>query len=136
MVSFVKPEDSEKEHQLILQIEEEVYQDLWIPYRKLAICTWDLWMPATKKYDLEARFPWIDTYKEITSCSNCGDFQARRCKTKYKDWSDKNFVHILNWTVIALSRTLAAIVENYQTADKKIIIPEVLRPYMNWEEII
>lgn len=133
MVTFVKPEDSDKELELILAIEEEVYQDLGIPYRKLSICTGDLGVPAAKKYDLEARFPSMNTYREVTSCSNCTDFQTRRCNTKYKKSDkEKEFLHSLNGTVIALARTMAAIVENYQTEDMKIDIPAVLQPYMNW----
>jgi len=127
MVSFCKPEDSEKEHELILAIEEEVYKELGIPYRKLFICTGDLGVPAAKKYDLEAWFPGQNGYKEITSCSNCTDFQTRRANIKYKTDEGREFVHSLNGTVVASSRVLAAIVENYQQEDGSIIVPEVLR---------
>lgn len=135
MVSFCKPEDSEKEHELILSIEEEVYQELWIPYRKLLICTGDLGVPAAKKYDLEAWFPWQDTYKEITSCSNCTDFQTRRANIKYKAETWRDFVHSLNGTVIASTRVLAAIIENNQQADGTIKVPKVLQKWMGKEVI-
>lgn len=135
MVCFVRPEDSQKEHEFLLSIEEEVYKELWIPYRKLLICTWDLGAPAAKKYDLEAWFPGIWEYKEITSCSNTTDFQARRGMIKYKDWATKDFLHTLNWTVLSM-RPIVAIVENFQTKDMKIKIPEVLRPLMWWDEYI
>ncbi|HMT00786.1 MAG TPA: serine--tRNA ligase, partial [Candidatus Absconditabacterales bacterium] len=134
MVSFVKPEDSEKEHQLILAIEEEIFQELKIPYRRLLICTGDLGVPAAKKYDLEAWFPGLGTYKEVTSCSNCTDFQARRAQIKYKTTEKKEFLHTLNGTAVAVSRTLAAIVENYQQADGSIMIPEVLQPYFEGKQ--
>jgi len=127
MVSFVKPQDSPAEHELMLAIEEEVYTELKIPYRKLLICSWDLGAPAAKKYDLEAWFPGLQTFKEITSTSNTVDFQARRGNIKYKAGKQKDFVHTLNGTVIALQRTMAAIVENYQTQDLRVIVPEVLR---------
>ncbi len=136
MVSFVKPEDSPREHELMLSIEEEIYQDLKIPYRKLLICSWDLWAPAAKKYDLEAWLPGMQAFKEITSTSNTVDFQARRGNIKYKVGNQKDFVHTLNWTVVALQRTMVAIVENYQTDDMRIIVPEVLKPYMGGMEII
>ena len=129
MVSFVKPENSYKEHQLLVEIEEEILQDLWIPYQKMLICTWDLWNPASKKYDLEGWFPWIWKYKELTSTSNTLDYQARRINCKYMEWREKNFVHILNWTWTS-DRPVAAIVENYQTKDMKIKVPEVLQPFM------
>ena len=132
MVSFTRPEDSEKEHQLILDIEEEIFQDLGIPYQKLNIVTWDLWVPAAKKYDLEAWMPWLNTYKEVTSCSNCTDYQTRRANIKFKTENEKWFVHSLNWTASAIGRTIVAIVENYQTKDWDVIIPEVLRKYM-WD---
>ena len=129
MVSFVKPEDSYKEHELLAEIEEEIYQDLWIPYQKMLICSGDLWNPASKKYDLEGWFPGIGKYKELTSTSNTLDFQARRINCKYMVGREKEFVHILNWTWTS-DRPVAAIVENYQTKDMEIIVPEVLRPFM------
>ena len=135
MVSFVKPEDSWKEHELLLEIEEEILQDLKIPYQKMLICSWDLWNPAAKKYDLEWWFPWIWKYKELTSVSNTLDYQARRINCKYRIWREKDFVHILNWTWTS-DRPVAAIIENYQTKDMRIIVPEVLRPFMMWIDVI
>ena len=135
MVSFVKPEDSKKEHELIAAIEEEIYEDLGIPFRKLLICSWDLWAPAAKKYDLDAWFPWINAYKEVTSCSNCTDFQSRAINCKYVNGRTKEYPYTLNGTAIALWRTMAAIVENYQTKDLRIKIPEVLKPIMGVEFI-
>lgn len=130
MVSFVKPEDSRKEHEYLVSIEEEIYTDLWIPYRKMLICSWDLWAPAAKKYDLEAWMPGMKTFKEITSCSNTTDYQARRGNIKFKNWKEKQFVHTLNGTAVAVQRVLAAITENYQTDDLRIIVPKVLRKYI------
>jgi len=135
MVSFVKPEDSYKEHELLVEIEEEILQDLWIPYQKMLICSGDLWNPASKKYDLEWWFPWIGKYKELTSTSNTLDYQARRINCKYMVGREKEFVNILNWTWSS-DRPVAAIVENFQTKDMRIIVPEVLRPFMMWIEII
>ncbi len=131
MVVFCKPEDSKAMHDTMISIEEEVWQSLKIPYQKVNICSGDLWNPAMKKYDLEAWIPTQDAYREVTSCSNIGDFQSRRLGTKYVDetWK-KSFVHTLNGTVIALSRCLIAIMENYQTAEGKVQIPERLQPFM------
>jgi seryl-tRNA synthetase len=130
MVSFTKPEDSRKEHEFLVSIEEEIWSELGIPYRKILICSWDLWAPAAKKYDLEAWMPGMNTFKEVTSCSNTTDYQARRAKIRFKNWNKKDYVHTLNWTAIAIQRWLAAIVENYQTEDMRIVIPKVLRKYI------
>jgi len=131
MVVFCKPEESQKIHNQMVEIEEKIWQWLWIPYQKLNVCTGDLWNPAMKKYDLEAWMPGQERYREVTSCSNIGEFQSRRLWIKYKNeqWK-KEYVHTLNGTVIALSRCLIAIMENYQTADGKVKIPEVLQPFM------
>jgi len=135
MVSFVKPEDSWKEHELLVEIEEEILQDLGIPYQKMLICSGDLWNPAAKKYDLEGWFPGIWKYKELTSTSNTLDYQARRINCKYMVGREKDYVHILNWTWSS-DRPVAAIVENYQTKDMRIIVPEVLRTYMMGIDVI
>jgi seryl-tRNA synthetase len=120
----------------MMAIEEEVWQGLGIPYQKLNVCSWDLWNPAMKKYDLEAWMPGQDKYREVTSCSNVWEYQSRRLAIKYKDkdWN-KKFVHTLNGTVIALWRCLISIIENYQTKDWDVIIPEVLRPFMGKDKI-
>lgn len=131
MVTFCKPEDSQKMHDEMVAIEEEIRQALNIPYQKMNVCTGDLWNPAMKKYDLEAWMPGQEKYREVTSCSNIWDFQSRRLNIKYRDKDDNlQFVHTLNGTVIALSRCLIAIIENYQDENGDVIIPEVLVPFM------
>lgn len=135
MVSFVKPEDSVKEHEFLRSIEEEIFTDLGLHFQRLHICSGDLGAPAAKKYDLEAWFPGIGAYKEVTSTSNTTDFQTRRGNIKFKDGDRREFVHSLNGTAMALGRALAAVVETYQTAEGDIIIPEVLRKWMGCERI-
>jgi seryl-tRNA synthetase len=131
MVVFCKPEESQVMHDKMVAIEEEVWQSLKIPYQKVNVCSGDLWNPAMKKYDLEAWVPTQEKYREVTSCSNMGEFQSRRLGIKYKNSEGKKeFAHTLNGTVIALSRCLIAIMENYQTKDWKVMIPEVLQPFM------
>ena len=136
MVVFCKPEESQAMHNKMIAIEEEIWQGLWIPYQKLNVCSWDLWNPAMKKYDLEAWMPWQDKYREVTSCSNVWEYQSRRLNIKYKDenWK-KQYVHTLNWTIIAMGRCMIAIIENYQTSEGDVIIPEVLRPFMGRDKI-
>lgn len=135
MVSFVLPEDSEKEHELLRETEEELLTLLGLPYQRLMICTGDLGAPAAKKYDLEAWFPGIDIYKEVTSTSNTTDFQTRRGNIKYQKGETKWFAHALNGTAIACGRILASIVENYQTEQGDIRVPAVLVPFMGKELI-
>lgn len=135
MVSFVKPEDSAKEHDMLLAIEKEIFTELDIPFVVLNICTGDLWVPAAKKRDLEAWFPGMETYKEVTSTSNTTDFQTRRGNIKVKDGKNKYYAHSLNGTAVALGRCLAAIVENYQTAEGDIRVPKVLQPFMGTDVI-
>ena len=136
MFSFCHPEKSEEEHELILSIEEEIFQDLGIPYQVVNICSGDLGAPAAKKYDIEAWIPTQECYREVTSCSNCTDYQARRARIKFQpeksnpETQRKDFIHTLNGTAIAMPRTIVAIMENFQTKDGKIEIPEVLKPYM------
>ena len=136
MVVFCKPEESQAMHNKMIAIEEEIWQGLWIPYQKLNVCSGDLWNPAMKKYDLEAWMPWQDKYREVTSCSNVWEYQSRRLNIKYKDenWK-KQYVHTLNWTIIAMSRCMIAIIENYQTREGDVIIPEVLRPFIGKDKI-
>jgi seryl-tRNA synthetase len=136
MFVYCKPEDSEKMHQELLGIEEEIAQALKIPYRVIHMCTGDLGAMAARKYDLEAWMPGRNDYGEITSTSNCTDFQARNLNIKFKDGDGENkFVHMLNGTAIVLSRFPIAIFENYQQADGTIKVPEVLVPYMGKEYI-
>lgn len=131
MVCFCKQEDSKKLHDEMVQIEEEIWQGLAIPYQKVNICSGDLWNPAMKKYDLEAWMPGQQKFREVTSCSHVGEYQSRRLGIRYRDEVGKTkYVHTLNGTVIALWRCLIAIIENYQTAQWDVIIPEVLRPFM------
>jgi seryl-tRNA synthetase len=144
MFVFCKPEDSPKEHQLLLQIEEELMQKLDIPYRVLDICTGDLGDPAAAKYDIEAWMPGQNNgkgeYRETHSTSNTTDFQARRLGIRFRralpgGKFKPEFVHTLNGTAFAIGRTLIAIIENYQTPDGGIRMPEALRPYLPFEEI-
>ncbi len=137
MVCFCKPEDSAKLHNEMVAVEEGIWQSLGIPYQKLNICSGDLGNPAMKKYDLEAWMPAQEQYREVTSCSNIGTFQSRRLEIKYKrpDGSS-DFVHTLNGTVIAFSRCLIAIIENYQNEDMSVRIPEVLQPFMGGREVL
>ncbi len=131
MFSFTSPEKSEEEHEFMVSVEEEIFSDLGLPYQKILMCTGDMGVPAAKKYDLEAWIPTQEKYREVTSCSNCTDFQARRGKIRFKDEKgQKAYVHTLNGTAIALPRAIVAILENYQNEDSTVDIPEVLRPYM------
>ncbi|HZK49479.1 MAG TPA: serine--tRNA ligase, partial [Thermoleophilia bacterium] len=131
MFSFCHPDRSTEEHDFMRGVEEEVLQDLGLPYQALNVAAGDLGASAAKKYDLEAWIPTQGRYREVTSCSNCTDYQARRlrCRAKGKDGSPY-LVHTLNGTVVAVGRTIIAIMENYQTADGLIEVPAVLRPYL------
>ena len=135
MYAFCLPEDSKKIHEEILKIEEEIWQELGIPYHIINIAAGDLGAPAAKKYDLEYWSPVNQKYQELTSCSNCTDFQARavNCRVRRKDGRIE-FVHTLNGTAISLARAMVAVLENYATEDGKLIVPEVLRPYLNNKE--
>ena len=129
MFSFCLPEQSEAEHLLILAAEEEILQGLGIHYRVVNIAAGDLGASAAQKFDCEAWLPGQQQYREVTSCSNCTDYQARRLDCRYRTEKGPRFVHTLNGTAIAVGRTLIAIMENYQRADGSIAVPEVLRPY-------
>ena len=135
MFSFCLPEQSHAEHELILSVEEEVLGSLGIPYRVVNIAAGDLGAPAAKKYDCEAWMPGQQAYREVTSCSNCTDYQARRLDCRYRTDKGPRFVHTLNGTTIALGRTIIAIMENYQRADGSITVPPVLVPFMGKEVI-
>ncbi len=138
LVRFVKPEDSYEELEKLTGHAEKVLQLLKLPYRVMSMCTADLGFTAAKKYDIEVWIPSYGTYREISSCSNFEDFQARRANIRFKrDAKGKTeFVHTLNGSGLALGRTVAAILENYQQEDGSVIIPEVLRPYMGNKTII
>ncbi len=132
LVKFSKPENSYEELEKLLSDAEEVLKRLKLPYRVVTLCTGDLGFSASKTYDIEVWLPGQNTYKEISSCSNFEDFQARRAKIRYRvsGKSKTEYVHTLNGSGLAVGRTLVAILENYQQADGSVIIPEVLRPYL------
>ena len=140
MFIFSKPEESEKEHQFLLNTEEEIMQKLGIPYRVINICTGDLGDPAAKKYDIEAWLPGQNEgkgeYRETHSTSNCTDYQARRLETRYKKGDKLELVHTLNGTAVAIGRMIIAIIENYQTKEGFIKIPKALWKYTNGLRII
>ncbi|MEX1108738.1 MAG: serine--tRNA ligase [Dongiaceae bacterium] len=133
LVSIARPEESEAEHERMTGIAEQVLKRLGLPYRVMLLSTGDMGFAAQKTYDLEVWLPGQKAYREISSCSNCGDFQARRMKARFRETGEKGtrFVHTLNGSGLAVGRTLIAILENYQQADGSIEIPLVLRPYMN-----
>ncbi len=132
LVSIVRPEDSAAEHERMVAAAESILQALELPYRKLLLCTGDMGNSARKTYDLEVWLPGQGLYREISSCSNCGDWQARRMNTRYRPTEGKGnvFVHTLNGSGLAVGRTLVAVLENYQQADGSVTVPEVLLPYM------
>lgn len=128
---FCKPEESEHWHQELVKLEEELCQQLGIPYQRVRIAAGDLGAPAYKKYDIEYWSPVDKAYRELMSCSNITDFQARRLNIRYRDEGGNiKFVHTLNGTAAAYSRMAIAIIENYQTAEGDVMVPEVLRPYI------
>lgn len=131
LVSLVEPEQSNNELERMLNCAESILQDLNIHYRVMNLCTGDMGFSAKKTFDIEAWLPGENKYREISSCSNCGDFQARRMNTRYKNHDKNLHVHTLNGSGLAVGRTLIAILENYQTSDGNVIIPEVLRKYFN-----
>jgi seryl-tRNA synthetase len=132
LVSIVRPEDSEAEHQRMVRAAETILERLALPYRKLLLCTGDMGFGARKTYDLEVWLPGQGAYREISSCSNTGDFQARRMNTRYRVAGEKRteFVHTLNGSGLAVGRTLVAVIENYQNADGSVTVPDALLPYM------
>jgi seryl-tRNA synthetase len=130
LVSITTPQDAEKEHQRMLGAAEEILRRLKLPYRVMLLCAGDMGFSATKTYDLEVWMPAQNKYREISSCSNCGDFQARRMKARYKVAQQNILVHTLNGSALAIGRTIAAIMENYQNADGSIRIPACLQSYM------
>ena len=132
LVSICAPEDSEAEHERMTRCAESVLEALELPYRKLLLCTGDMGFGARKTYDLEVWLPGQGAYREISSCSNTGDFQARRMNARYRPAGEKGtrFVHTLNGSGLAVGRTLVAVLENYQQADGTVTIPQVLAPYM------
>jgi len=138
LVSITTPEQSDAEHERMTQAAEEVLKRLGLPYRTVVLSTGDMGFSARKTYDIEVWLPGQNAYREISSCSNCGDFQARRMDARYRpgDGKGTRFVHTLNGSGLAVGRTLIAVLENYQQADGSVAIPEVLRPYMGGAEVI
>ncbi len=139
LVSIVQPDQSEAEHERMTRAAETVLEALKLPYRRMLLCTGDMGFSAAKTFDLEVWLPGQQRYREISSCSNCTDFQARRMNTRYRPTGETKgtrFVHTLNGSGLAVGRTLVAVMENYQTADGAVCIPEVLRPYLGGLEAI
>ncbi|WP_397504998.1 serine--tRNA ligase [Qipengyuania sp. R86523] len=132
MVSICRPEDSDAEHERMTKCAEGILEALDLPYRRMLLCTGDMGFGARKTYDLEVWLPGQGAYREISSCSNTGDFQARRMNARYRPEGEKKtaFVHTLNGSGLAVGRTLVAVMENYQQADGSVAVPEALAPYM------
>ncbi|MFO0147758.1 MAG: serine--tRNA ligase [Microcystis sp.] len=137
MVKIVHPDASAQEHESLVANAEAILQALQLPYRVIELCSGDLGFSAAKCYDLEVWLPSANTYREISSCSNFRDFQARRANIRFKEKGQKgtNFVHTLNGSGLAIGRTMAAVLENYQQADGTVKVPEVLQPYLKREVI-
>jgi len=132
LVCIAKPEESEAEHEKMVAAAEGILQALELPYRKVLLCAGDMGATARKTFDLEVWLPGQSAYREISSISNCGDFQARRMNARYKPEGSKKteFVHTLNGSGLAVGRTLVAVLENYQQEDGCVTVPEVLKPWM------
>lgn len=132
MVSIVTPDASEAEHERMTLCAERILDKLGLPFRRMKLCTGDMGFTAARTYDLEVWLPGQDRYREISSCSTCGDFQARRMNARYRPEGEKGtrFVHTLNGSGLAVGRTLVAVLENYQQANGAVAVPEVLRPYL------
>ncbi|MEN6429736.1 MAG: serine--tRNA ligase, partial [Coriobacteriales bacterium] len=139
LVKFVRPEQSMEELEAMVADAEYILQQLGLAHRTIVLCTGDMGFSAAKTYDVEVWLPSYNGYKEISSCSNCKDFQARRANIKYRspgEFKGSRFVHTLNGSGLAVGRTLVAVLENYQRADGSVVVPEVLRPYMRGQELI
>ena len=138
MVTICRPENSDEELERMTCCAEEVLKQLSLPYRVVTLCTGDLGFGAIITYDLEVWLPGQKRFREISSCSNCGDFQSRRMNARYRVKGEKGtrFVHTLNGSGLAVGRTLVAILENYQQKDGSIVVPEALRDYMGGQEVI
>ncbi len=137
--SFCREDQSWEEHELLIRNAEEIYRSLGLPYRVVNICVGELGPIAAKKYDLEVWLPAQQKYREVVSCSNCTDYQARRLRIRYREAphiEETKYVHTLNSTAIATERTIVAILENYQRRDGSVEIPEVLQPYMRGKSVL
>ena len=135
MFSFTRPEDSATEHERILGLEEKLVRELELPYRVVNVAAGDLGASAAKKYDIEAWFPSWSTYREITSCSNTTDYQARRLRIRTREPGGNRLVHTLNGTAVAIGRVIIAMLENHQQSDGSVVMPEALRPYLGFDRI-
>jgi len=138
LVWYTTPEASYEAFETLVADAERVLRRLELPYQVVSLCTGDLGFAAAKTYDIEVWLPSQDRYREISSCSNCEDFQARRAEIRYRPDEGKKprLVHTLNGSALAIGRTIVALLENYQQADGSVTIPEALRPYMNGLERI
>ncbi len=135
MFTFCHPDESWTEHERLLGVEKRIVQGLELPYHVVNIPAGDLGASASKKYDIEAWFPSLGRYREVTSCSNTTDFQARRLAVRFKSESGNELVHTLNGTAVAVGRTILAILENHQREDGSVVIPEAIRPYVGFDVI-
>jgi seryl-tRNA synthetase len=138
LVSIAHPDHSGAEHERMTACAEEVLKRLGLSYRVITLCTGDMGFSAQKTYDIEVWLPGQQAYREISSCSNCGEFQARRMKARTRKSGEKGtrFVHTLNGSGLAIGRTLIAILENYQEADGRVALPDALVPYMGGVKVI
>ena len=136
MFSFTRPEESVAEHELLLTVEEEIFTALGIPYRVVNTAAGDLGPSAAKKYDIEAWFPSQQRYRELTSCSNTTDYQARRLRIRHRGEAGTELVHTLNGTAMAVPRTVAAIMENFQQPDGSVLIPDPLHPHTGFDRMV
>ncbi len=137
LVSITTPEKSLDEHERMTSCAEEVLKRLGLPFRTMLLCTGDMGFASQKTYDIEVWLPGQDAYREISSCSVCGDFQARRMNARYRAGAkDVRYVHTLNGSGLAVGRTLVAVLENYQQADGSVVVPEALLPYMGGVKVI
>jgi seryl-tRNA synthetase len=138
LVSIARPDESDAEHERMTRCAQVVLEKLGLPYRRVLLCSGDMGFSARKTYDLEVWLPSQETYREISSCSNCGDFQARRLQARWRnpDSGKPELVHTLNGSGVAVGRALIAVMENYQQADGSIVVPEALRPYMGGLDLI
>jgi seryl-tRNA synthetase len=138
LISVTTPEQSEDEHERMTDCAQQVLKRLNLHHRVMTLCAGDMGFAARKTYDIEVWLPGQNRFREISSCSNCGDFQARRMNARFRplDARQTRFVHTLNGSGLAIGRTIVAILENYQQGDGTIVVPEALRPYMNGLERI
>jgi seryl-tRNA synthetase len=136
MFTFCKPEDAKAEHQKLLNWEKEFFNSLDIPYRVIDVASGDLGASAVRKFDIEAWIPTQQAYREVTSTSNCTQFQARRLNIRYKDESGTKAVATLNGTLVAIPRTIVAILENHQQKDGSVKVPKALTPYLGMDTLV